>query len=76
MVGWSMTSNPLAPENNQQVFTQGSEVSEMSDKQPNIVMFWWDNFGWGELGCYGGGGAPRSADAVYLTSSPAKGCNC
>ena len=33
----------------------------MSDKQPNIVMFWWDNFGWGELGCYGGGelrGAP------------------
>ena len=33
----------------------------MSDKQPNIVFFFWDNFGWGELGCYGGGvlrGAP------------------
>ena len=33
----------------------------MSDKQPNIVFFYWDNFGWGELGCYGGGvlrGAP------------------
>ena len=33
----------------------------MADKQPNIVVFWWDNFGWGELGCYGGGvlrGAP------------------
>jgi arylsulfatase len=33
----------------------------MSDKQPNIVVFFWDNFGWGELGCYGGGvlrGAP------------------
>jgi arylsulfatase len=33
----------------------------MADKQPNIVLFWWDNFGWGELGCYGGGvlrGAP------------------
>jgi arylsulfatase A-like enzyme len=31
------------------------------DKQPNIVFFFWDNFGWGELGCYGGGvlrGAP------------------
>ena len=27
----------------------------MSDKQPNIVFFFWDNFGWGELGCYGGG---------------------
>ena len=23
--------------------------------QPNIVVFFWDNFGWGELGCYGGG---------------------
>ena len=33
----------------------------MSATQPNIVFFWWDNFGWGELGCYGGGvlrGAP------------------
>ena len=33
----------------------------MSDEQPNIVFFYWDNFGWGELGCYGGGvlrGAP------------------
>ena len=33
----------------------------MSDAQPNIVVFFWDNFGWGELGCYGGGvlrGAP------------------
>ena len=33
----------------------------MSDEQPNIVFFFWDNFGWGELGCYGGGvlrGAP------------------
>ena len=33
----------------------------MASKQPNIVFFFWDNFGWGELGCYGGGvlrGAP------------------
>jgi arylsulfatase A-like enzyme len=33
----------------------------MSDAQPNIVVFFWDNFAWGELGCYGGGvlrGAP------------------
>jgi len=27
----------------------------MSAKQPNIVYFFWDNFAWGELGCYGGG---------------------
>ena len=27
----------------------------MSEKKPNIVFFLWDNFGWGELGCYGGG---------------------
>ena len=33
----------------------------MSAKKPNIVFFFWDNFAWGELGCYGGGvlrGAP------------------
>lgn len=33
----------------------------MSEKQPNIIFFFFDNFGWGELGCYGGGelrGAP------------------
>ncbi len=33
----------------------------MSAYKPNIVFFFWDNFGWGELGCYGGGvlrGAP------------------
>ncbi len=23
--------------------------------KPYIVFFLWDNFGWGELGCYGGG---------------------
>lgn len=27
----------------------------MSEKKPNIVFFLWDNLGWGELGCYGGG---------------------
>jgi arylsulfatase A-like enzyme len=27
----------------------------MADKRPNIVVFFWDNFGWGEIGCYGGG---------------------
>ena len=33
----------------------------MPNKKPNIIFFFWDNFGWGELGCYGGGvlrGAP------------------
>ena len=27
----------------------------MSAQQPNVVVFFWDNLGWGELGCYGGG---------------------
>jgi arylsulfatase len=33
----------------------------MNTTQPNIVVFFWDNLGWGEVGCYGGGvlrGAP------------------
>jgi arylsulfatase A-like enzyme len=33
----------------------------MSSAKPNIVFFFWDNLGWGEVGCYGGGilrGAP------------------
>ena len=33
----------------------------MTSKRPNIVFFFWDNLGWGEVGCYGGGilrGAP------------------
>jgi arylsulfatase A-like enzyme len=33
----------------------------MPADRPNIVFFFWDNFGWGEVGCYGGGllrGAP------------------
>lgn len=27
----------------------------MPNKKPNIIFFFWDNFAWGELGCYGGG---------------------
>jgi arylsulfatase A-like enzyme len=27
-------------------------------KQPNIVFILWDNVGWGEVGCYGGGVLP------------------
>jgi arylsulfatase A-like enzyme len=33
----------------------------MSAERPKIVFFFWDNLGWGEVGCYGGGelrGAP------------------
>ena len=40
---------------------KGHEADRVSDKQPNIVVFFWDNLGWGEVGCYGGGifrGAP------------------
>jgi arylsulfatase A-like enzyme len=27
----------------------------MADEQPNIVVFFRHNLGWGEVGCYGGG---------------------
>ena len=27
----------------------------MANNKPNIVFFFWDNLGWGEVGCYGGG---------------------
>jgi arylsulfatase A-like enzyme len=33
----------------------------VASDRPNIVVFFWDNLGWGEVGCYGGGvlrGAP------------------
>jgi arylsulfatase A-like enzyme len=36
-------------------------MTSTKSTKPNIVFFFWDNFGWGELGCYGGGvlrGAP------------------
>ncbi|MCZ6652812.1 MAG: sulfatase-like hydrolase/transferase, partial [Planctomycetota bacterium] len=36
-------------------------ASAQEPKKPNIVLIFMDNFGWGELGCYGGGvlrGAP------------------
>jgi arylsulfatase len=38
-----------------------NQEADVADKKPNIVFFFWDNFGWGEMGCYGGGvlrGAP------------------
>lgn len=37
------------------------KASDKVDKQPNTVLVFMDNFGWGELGCFGGGvlrGAP------------------
>jgi len=30
-------------------------VSKGKATQPNIVFILWDNLGWGEVGCYGGG---------------------
>lgn len=49
----------------------------MSAEQPNIVVFW-DNWGWGEVGCCGGGvlrGAPTlriDALAVQGSSAPSR----
>src|SRR5262249_32869544 len=39
----------------------GGNRGAVNATQPNIVVFFWDNLGWGEVGCYGGGvlrGAP------------------
>ncbi|HEY6325245.1 MAG TPA: arylsulfatase [Candidatus Cybelea sp.] len=30
-------------------------ADQSARKKPNIVFFLWDNLGWGEVGCYGGG---------------------
>ena len=41
----------------------------MEAERPNIVFFFWDNLGWGEVGCYGGGvlrGAPTPVSMGWL----------
>ena len=43
----------------------------MEAERPNIVFFFWDNLGWGEVGCYGGGvlrGAPTSSATANPTT--------
>jgi hypothetical protein len=39
----------------------------MADRQPNIVVFCRNNFGWGELGCYGG---PASTGTRPVSNRP------
>ncbi|MFH0983528.1 MAG: hypothetical protein V2A79_18590 [Planctomycetota bacterium] len=44
-------------------------AAHTADQKPNIVLVLMDNFGWGELGCYGGGilrGAPTREYGVPL----------
>jgi hypothetical protein len=44
----------------------------VSAEQPNIVIFW-DNWGWGEVGCYGGGvlrGAPTPRIDALAVQGP------
>lgn len=43
-------------------------AEQSTNKKPNIVFFLWDNLGWGEVGCYGGG-ILRGADRSDHTSS-------
>jgi hypothetical protein len=46
----------------------------MTTDKPNIVVFLWDNFGWGELGCCGGGilrGAPTPRMAHPIVAAGA-----
>ena len=43
----------------------------MADKQPNIVFLYWDNFGWGELGCGSTGSVP-SCRPTPLSSLPGR----
>lgn len=55
----------------------GIAIAAGSDEKPNIVLILMDNFGWGEIGVYGGGvmrGAPTpnidsiAADGLQLTN--------
>jgi hypothetical protein len=50
-----------------------SPLAERTKTQPNIVVFFWDNLGWGEIGCYGGAscGVRRRRGS---TASPPKAC--
>jgi arylsulfatase A-like enzyme len=44
----------------------------VSAEQPNIVVFW-GNWGWGEVGCYGGGvlrGAPTLRIGALAVQGP------
>jgi arylsulfatase A-like enzyme len=40
----------------------------VSAEQPNIVGFFWDNLGWGEVGCYGGDAGPDAPAGQEMTS--------
>ena len=42
-------------------------------RKPNIVLILADNLGWGELGCYGGGGDLRGAPTPHIDALAAQG---
>ena len=44
----------------------------VASERPNIVFFFWDNLGWGEPGCYGGG-VLRGAATPRIDSLAAEG---
>ena len=51
----------------------------MADRKPNIVFFFWDNFGWGELGVsWAATAAVFSAGRPRRGSmpSPGRACGC
>ena len=59
------------------VILMGSTGASVAQDKPNIVLVFMDNFGYGELGCYGGGitrGAPTpridklAAEGIRLTN--------
>ena len=47
----------------------------LADDKPNIVLINMDNFGYGELGIYGGG-ILRGGATPRIDERPAKGCGC
>ena len=51
------------------------EEPTVEAERPNIVFFFWDNLGWGEFGCYGGG-VLRGAPTPISTGSPARVRGC
>ena len=46
--------------------------SEGKAAQPNTVFFPWDNLGWYEIGCYGGG-VLRGASTPHIDQLAAEG---
>ena len=51
-----------------------ASATEATVHNPNIVVVLMDNFGWGEVGAYGGGVMRGAPTPNISTASPLRGC--